>query len=362
VNLLEERIQRAILKNGPMPFDDFMLQALYTPELGYYAKNPKIGRGGDFYTSVSVGPLFGRLLARQFWQMWHLLGKPDPFWIAEQGAHDGQLARDILDWCENETPEFWPALRYAIIDGPSLKNARALSLSQLKREEPAGVFFSNELVDAFPVRVVTFRNDEWRERCVEVAHERFIWTDEPRAERDLKLSISERKIPDIEGYTTEINLRARDWMESVAQAMHRGYVLTIDYGFPSYEYYAPHRTGGTLTAYARHKRVDDVLAHVGEQDITAHVDFSALARAGQRGGLESIGFLDQQHFLMGIAQEELSGAPGPRAGVAGNTRAFQTLTHPQHLGAKFHALVQAKDAPPALDGLRFARVEAIWEL
>jgi SAM-dependent MidA family methyltransferase len=357
VNRLEDSIRDEIRRGGPMRFDRLMELALYAPDLGYYVKNPRIGRGGDFYTSVSVGPLFGRMLARQFWQMWQSLGKPDPFWIAEQGAHDGQLARDILDWCETETPDFWPALRYAIIDGPSVKNTMSLTLSQLGNEEPAGVFFSNELVDAFPVRVVAFHDGEWRERCVEVTNERFIWTDQPIEDRDLNLWIAEQKIPDIEGYTTEINLRARDWMESAARAMHRGYVLTIDYGFPSYEYYAPHRTAGTLTSYARHKRVDDVLANVGEQDITAHVDFSALAWAGRGAGLAHLGFLDQQHFLMGIAHDELSGAAGPRAGVAENTRAFQTLTHPQHLGAKFHALVQAKDAPSALDGLRFARAD-----
>ncbi len=355
MNKLEEFIRAEIKRKGPLRFDAFMRHALYHPEHGYYTKKPKIGREGDFYTSVSVGPLFGRLLARQFWQMWCLLDKPEPFWIAEQGAHDGQLARDILEWCQRETPIFRAALRYAIVDGPHVADSVARSLVQLERDKPTGVFFSNELVDAFPVRAIAFRQGEWHERFVDVARDTFIWIGRPIESHDLKLAVAERNIPEVEGYTTEISLRAPEWMENVGQAMHRGYVLTLDYGFPSHHYYAPERTSGTLTAYARHKRAEDVLAHVGEQDITTHVDFTSLARAGQRGGLTHLGFVDQQRFLTGIAHNELAGAEGPRAGVAANTAAFQTLTHPQHLGARFFALVQAKDAPAVIDGLRFAR-------
>ncbi len=355
MNPLEEHIRSRIKQFGPLRFDEFMKLALYHPQYGYYAKNPKIGRSGDFYTSVSVGPLFGRLLARQFLQMWELLGQPQPFWIVEQGAHDGQLARDILEWCAAEAPEFRGALRYAIIDGPSVPDTVARSLLQLERDKPEGVFFSNELVDAFPVRSVAYRRGDWYERFVIVGKEGFTWTEQPVETLDLKLAVAERRIPEAEGYTTEIALRARDWMEKVAQAMQRGYVLTIDYGFASRHYYAPHRTTGTLTAYARHKRVQNVLAHVGEQDITTHVDFTWLARAGRRGGLSDLGFVDQQRFLTGIAHDELAGAPGPRTGVAEETAAWHTLTHPQHLGTKFFALVQGKGATGGLDGLRFAR-------
>src|ERR1700723_2143844 len=146
MNALEDYIRSRIKQYGPMRFDEFMKLALYHPQWGYYTKRPKIGQEGDFYTSVSVGPLFGRLLARQFWQMWHLLDKPETFWIAEQGAHDGQLARDILDWCQTEAPEFRAAVRYAIVDGPHIADTVARSLVQLDREKLTGVFFSNELV------------------------------------------------------------------------------------------------------------------------------------------------------------------------------------------------------------------------
>jgi SAM-dependent MidA family methyltransferase len=356
---LEEHIRSRIKQYGPIRFDEFMKLALYHHQWGYYTKKPKIGREGDFYTSVSVGPLFGRLLARQFLQMWELLGQPDPFWIVEQGAHDGRLAQDILEWCASEAPEFRGVVRYAIVDGPHIPYTVARSLLQLERDQPEGVFFSNELVDAFPVRAVSLRKGEWMERLVTVGKDGFEWTERTIDSMDLKLAVAERRVPELEGYTTEIALRARDWMQKVAEVMYRGYVLTIDYGFLSHHYYAPHRSTGTLTAYARHKRVQNVLAQVGEQDITTHVDFTWLSRAGRRGGLTNLGFVDQQRFLTGIAHDELAGAPGPRVGVAENTQAWQTLTHPQHLGTKFFALVQAKNATAGLDGLRFARPDAL---
>src|ERR1700761_6636251 len=128
MNPLESIIRDEIRARGPMRFDRFMELALYDRKLGYYGGTGKIGREGDFYTSVSVGPLFGRLLARQFLQMWELLGQPDPFWIIEQGAHDGQLCRDILEWCATEAPEFRGVVRYAIVDGPHIPDTVARSL------------------------------------------------------------------------------------------------------------------------------------------------------------------------------------------------------------------------------------------
>jgi SAM-dependent MidA family methyltransferase len=175
---------------------------------------------------------------------------------------------------------------------------------------------------------------------------------------ELGRAIAGQNLPPIEGYTTEINLRARTWMRQVAQTLHRGYVLTIDYGYTAPEYYAPHRTAGTLTSYQRHQRGDHVLDAPGECDLTAHVDFTALAQAGEVGGLQTLALVDQQHFLTGIAHDELAGPAACRAGVDAHRRAFQTLTHPQHLGTRFFALVQSKGAPPELSGLRFARS---WE-
>ncbi len=183
---LEDLIRAEIAASGPMRFERFIEVALYHPGLGYYAKaeGPSpIGRGGDFYTSVSAGPLFGRLLARQFFQMWRRLESPRDFWIVEQGAHDGQLACDILEWCRAETPEFFETIRYAIVQASGAARIKQKcapepdflsritwfeDLGALEAARPAGVFFSNELVDAFPVRSVTRRSGEWLEQYVGV--------------------------------------------------------------------------------------------------------------------------------------------------------------------------------------------------
>jgi len=370
---LEEIIRAEIRAAGPMRFDRFMELALYHPGSGYYAKigGPSpIGPSRDFFTSVSVGPLFGGLLARQFFQMWRLLGKPEPFWIVEQGAHDGQLACDILEWCRAETPEFFAAIHYGIVQSSGAASihqkcapeAALISrmtwfenLDALAAEQPAGVFFSNELVDAFPVRAIIHRSGQWLEQHVAIKAEGLCWIDRPIEDPELARAIEALALPAIEGYSTEINLRARGWIAEVGAAMTRGYVLTIDYGYPAALYYAPHRTGGTLTAFVKHHSIDDVLAEPGMRDITAHVDFTALARAGEKAGLATLGFLDQQRFLMGVAHDELSGAGGPPVKIQENLGAWNTLTHPEHLGADFFALLQAKNAPSNLDGLRFAR-------
>ncbi len=376
---LEQIIRAEIQEGGPMRFDRFMELALYCPGLGYYTKisGPSpVGRSGDFYTSVSAGPLFGRLLARQFFQMWQALEKPAPFWIIEQGAHDGQLARDILEWCRAEVPEFLEVVRYGVVDtsgGGSIRQKCGLdpelapymtwfenfeSIAELK---PVGVFFSNELIDAFPVRAIIYKSGEWRESFVELHEKKGLdWTDKAIEDEELKREIAVRSIPAVEGYSTEINLRALDWMEGVGRIFLRGYVLTIDYGYPASVYYSDFRPGGTLTAYVKHHAIDDVLSEPGMRDLTAHVDFTALVRAGEKVGLTTLGFVDQQRFLMGIAHDELSGATERSAKIQENLRGWNTLTHPDHLGATFYALLQAKNAPDKLDCLRFARPGG-WE-
>jgi SAM-dependent MidA family methyltransferase len=372
VTALELMIRDEIRARGPMRFDRYMELALHHPAHGYYAAGRPIGREGDFFTSVSVGPLFGQLLARQARQMWRALDCPRPFWIIEQGTHDGQLALDILESCRSGPDDFLAAVRYGIIEPSS--SARKLQerrvtkaklgervcwmrdLREVRREKPIGIFLSNELVDAFPVHLIHRSADAWMERCVEVDDEGSLsWTDVSIQDEKLGEAIRGLPLPEIEGYVTEINLTARDWMQEVAKVFERGYVLTIDYGFPASLYYAPFRSGGTLTTYQDHRRDDDVLHSPGKRDITAHVDFTALVRAGESGGLTTLGLIDQQRFLMGVAQSELSGAEKYENGIPSQLRAWNTLTHPEHLGSRFQVLAQAKNAPGTLDGLRFAR-------
>lgn len=376
----ERIIREEMGQTGPMTWARFMELALYHPVHGYYAADrpaDPIGRRGDFFTSVSVGPLFGRLLGRQFLQMWEIMGRPDPFWVMEQGAHRGELVRDILRWCREAAADFFRAMRYGIIKSPGaaqelqkrVVQEEGLTaslqwfedLAALGRERPEGVFFSNELVDSFPVHAIVFHQGEWWERRVGLAQEMLAWEKGPIRNSNLQAAIAKLPLPSIEGYTTEISLQARAWMDQVARALHRGFVVTIDYGFPASIYYAPFRTAGTLTGYRRHRRSDHLLGFAGEQDLTAHVDFTALTRVGKEAGLGTGGVVDQQRFLTGIAYDELAGHPGPRVDVASAPRAWQTLTHPGHLGSRFQVLVQATSGLKAsgLDGLRFAREKGL---
>ena len=202
-------------------------------------------------------------------------------------------------------------------------------------EKPAGIFLSNELVDAWPVRQVEAHNGSWQERYVDVnAQGALDWTLLP-PDDELEVAIATLPLAPVEGYRTEIGLAAREWMREVGQFLRRGYTLTIDYGFSAAELYAPHRRAGTLTAYSKHAQAEDVLAAAGEQDITAHVDFTALARVGQKAGWTTLGLVDQQRLLTGILELD-SGMVGPS-----DVRAFQTLTHPEYLGARLKALIHA---------------------
>ncbi len=362
-------IRSEIRGMGSISFERFMELALYHPEHGYYRRpTQRIGRAGDFMTSVSTGPLFGRLLARQFLDCWERMDRPARFSIVEQGAENDTLANDILDWCQKRAPEFFLAIHYTIIGTPGAQNESfsvaeqfqgkikwAGSLAETAVE--AGVFFSNELVDAMPVHRVIFRQGCWCEWHVSLDEkERLVWTEKDIADKSLRRATAD--LPQVEGYTTEINLRARSWMKELGRHWPRGYVFTFDYGFTTRDYYALQRSAGTLTAYRRHGSSGEVLSHPGEQDLTAHVDFSALARAGEESGLAVLGFIDQQHFLTGVAHDELAGTAKAPTGIQENLRAWQTLTHPQYLGARFRVLVQGRQVPGGLIGLRYAREDS----
>ena len=364
---LPEWIRSEIATGGPMPFRRFMELALYHPELGYYASgHARIGRGGDFFTNVSVGPLFGRLLARQVAEMWRVLGAPADFAIIEQGAHAGDLAADVLGGLRAMAPECHEAVRYRIVEPFAKLEARqrerlgALAgkvqwsgtLEEIRVE--AGVHLSNELSDAFPVHLVKWTGGEWRERVVLDQDGRFVFADGPAPSGDLREACARIPGPLPEGYTTEVNLAAAAWIRKVAAVMERGFVLAVDYGLPRHEYYAPTRTTGTLSAYANHRREPAPLARPGEIDLTAHVEFDSLIEAATATGLRLEGFTDQHHFMVGIGADHFAdGANAPER------RAFQTLMHPQFMGTSFKAVAFSKgiEGAMSLDGFRFARVQ-----
>ena len=331
-----------------------MEQALYHPLHGYYSSDrAATGRRGDYFTNVSVGPLFGQLLAAQFAEVWERLGRSasrtdssrgeiDNFIIVEQGAHHGEFARDVLDSIQRNRPEFFEALRYQIIEPFSiLRDRQSQTLAEFRDKvdwsnsiEPfTGVHFSNELVDAMPVHLLVFTKEGWREKFVGLEKEAFVFVEQPIVDPTLQ-ELPARPV----GCEIEINVAALDWIDDLAAKLVRGYVLTIDYGFSRDEFYAPHRTAGTLQVRAQHRRLASPFDEIGHADITAHVDWTSLVERAEARGLRACGFTDQHHFLTGIISE----LPAP-PGDSKAKRALQTLLHPEMLGRAFQVLALAKD-------------------
>ena len=347
-----------------MSFHDFMAAALYNPEHGYYASGrAQIGRRGDFFTNVSVGSLFGRLLARQFAETWERLGSPARWTILEEGAHCGQFAADALEGLREFAPACFEATCYVIVEPlPSLRAAQICALYDLEVQwceslaelEPfTGVHFSNELLDSFPVHLVARTHDGWVERHVTVRGESFVFTDGPLTDPRLAKHLASIDAPT--GFVTEVNLRALDWLSALAEKIEHGYVLLIDYGYSREEYFE--RFAGTLSAYAGHQREPDPLARPGEIDLTAHVEFTSLIEHAMSAGLRLHGFTDQQRFMVGASRLHFRGT----VAAPNELRAFKTLMHPDFLGAAFKVLCLERGsmASARLSGFQSSR-ESHW--
>jgi len=367
--LLAEFIREAIRRRGPVTFAWFMEQALYHPELGYYSSGRcAIGRGGDYFTNVSVGPLFGRLLAAQFAEMWEALGRPDDFVIVEQGAHQGEFARDVLAAVRERAPDFFSTLRYWIIEPfPILRERQRETLRDFGgkltwRESIAdlepfcGVHFSNELLDAMPVHLLSRARAGWQERYVAESGDEFSFVAAPIIDPELCRHLETIPRQSGEPYETEANLAALRWMEQLAPKLARGYVLAVDYGYSRDEYYAPERSSGTLQCYSNHRILPSPLTDIGQADITAHVDWTSLAERAETRGLSVAGFTDQHHFATGVVTALMPEQFGADA-HASDRRALQTLLHPEILGTTFQFLGLTKNVPPdiQLSGFKFAR-------
>lgn len=343
-----------------------MTDALYHPELGYYAREPRqVGRGGDFFTSVSVGPLFGMLLARRFFNEWMSLGKPECWRIVECGAHDGTLATDILGELGRLSPEAICGLEYAIPEPlPRLRRAQQETLAAWPenfRSVPStnelqplpGIVFGNELLDALPFHLVERGLDGWQTCCVGDGGSGFIWEVSPDPPSPALREALE-KIGDHFplGYHAEIRTNVRDFLAPLTRCLTRGLLIWPDYGFARPELYHPDRTRGTLRTFSKHRAAEDPLATPGEIDITAHVDFTAVAEAALVLGAVPTVFRSQGAWLTEIGRDWLLSQEGsPDAALL---RQFQTLTHPAHLGASFHVLELTWNQPgriPAPDVL-----------
>lgn len=351
--------------------------ALYCPDCGYYEKeNDTLGQRGDFYTSVSVGRLFGELLAFQFAAWLDALGEclveppVSPRQLVEAGAHHGQLARDVLTWLRNQRPALCEQLEYWILEPSAARRAKqaetlrefagtihwAGSFSELavgrhQDAQPAtgvrGIIYANELLDAFPVHRLGWdaNRSEWFEWGVTWRAGRFVWvrlSALPPASGLSPFAAPELLAVLPDGFTTESCPAATAWWREAAELLQQGKLLTFDYGLNADEFLVAHRASGTLRAYHHHRYADDVLAHPGEQDLTAHVNFTALQASGETAGLMTEVAQMQAQFLTGIAQRAWETGSGFDAWTPERTRQFQTLTHPEHLGRAFRVLVQAR--------------------
>ena len=358
---LEARIAAEIESRGPLGFDRFMALALYDPSGGYYGSGEnRIGKSGDYYTNVSVGPIYGEILAGQIVEMWEALGRPDGFSVIEQGANDGRLARDILDALE-KTPLDGTAPRI-VEPNPALRRVQAETLRGRKAEwyssidelpVAEGVHFSNELFDAFPVRVVRSDGAAWNELLVGFEGGKFCWKEFPLSGEPGALASALPRRP--AGFTAEICDGFGPFFASLSRKISRGFVLAVDYGMTSEELMSEHRRGGTFRCFKGHRADSDPLDEPGAKDITAHVDFTRLAIEAARAGWTLEKFADQHHFLVGAATRlllELNGSPNP-----GKLRPLMTLLHPESMGRQFRAILFSKGVAPglALSGFRHAR-------
>lgn len=315
VQSLETLLRAEMAANGGcLSFRRCMELALYHPDFGYYMTGKaRIGRGGDFVTAPELTSMFGELLTLQCIEVWEQLGTPARFTVVEMGGGTGRLALDILTTARR-FPGFMAALSYVLVEtSPDFRSRQERLLGEggfgaekitwrqiLPERVEDGVIFGNEFLDALPVHWVEMTPEGLQEVAVQPSgagfETRLIAPQSP-LEADY---FSQVAIELPVGMQSEVGLEAEAWMAKAGGILDRGVLLLIDYGYTVREYYAPWRMSGTLVGHRGHERVDDPLQFFGEMDLTAHVDFSAMARGGRRGGLEVLGFTTQAWFLMGL--------------------------------------------------------------
>jgi SAM-dependent MidA family methyltransferase len=386
VNELRRKIEAEILERGPIPFSRYMEMCLYDPQLGYYSRNAaQFGKAGDFYTSSDVHAVFGRLLARQFEEMWRILGSPERIVIRELGPGRGLFAQDVLDWSEKKFPDFFRVLRYELVEQSAALRARLeetlkrhiesgkavsetsgaearYSRRQVGATEVASIqrfhaiVFANEFFDAMPVEIVS---DEASLR-IDTRNGRFVETWVPSSAEELEF-LDRYSIHPEPGERVEVSRQSLMQMSKDA-TIECGFVVVIDYGYTREEQLAG-RHRGTVKAIRQHSVSANPYEAPGEQDITADVNFTALAAVAQQRGLCAQKLLTQSQFLMGIGEAnqfadafEECRLPQERAKVA---LQLKHLVTPAGVGESFHVLVASKgvDAEKVsrLSGLGFGR-------
>jgi SAM-dependent MidA family methyltransferase len=351
--ILRDRI--AASSSRSLTWADVMAVALYHPDCGYYGRGPRsIGRSGDFFTAVSVGSLYGRLLAGLAEKTWRALGGPRDFTIIEQGAHDGQLMEDVACGLEALSSPLAATARFSIVESnDKYRMAQAARLTPILGDrvtwvadlaalcaEPRHAFFmTNELLDAFPVHRVRWTGTEWVEKVVALSGdgESFVWRDAPLTSPCVKNETDRLPRDLAPDYTTEIHPAALDWVRQIGSTSFQGAVLVSDYGLDHAQYYSAERTDGTLRRYWNHKTDGNVLQNLGECDLTVHVNFTRLIEEAESSGFTKLACSDQGSLLTKLAAPWLRSLDGtaPSRDTAALLRQFQTLTHPGHMGLKF---------------------------
>ncbi|MGA3317646.1 MAG: SAM-dependent methyltransferase [Candidatus Korobacteraceae bacterium] len=374
---LRQRIADEIRRDGPMPFSRYMQMCLYEPELGYYSHSrEQFGRAGDFYTSSDVHAVFGRLLARQFEEMWRALDSPQRIDVIELGPGRGLFARDVLDWSAKHFPEFSGALRYALVEQSAHLRARLQErLAEHVAVERARVFdsleaaastageniivFGNEFFDALPVEVVDYRGG----LRIGLENGKFVETFVPPAKAEVEF-LDRYGVHPEEGERVEATLVSLEWMERIAEAFRRkrGFLVAIDYGYTREEQLAG-RHRDTIMSYRQHTASTSPYEAPGEQDITAHVNFTAIRARGLQRGLDPVALLTQSQFLIGIGEETRFAdafqdckLPQERAKVA---LQLKHLISPTGMGETFQVLLMSagvtKEEAAGLSGLKLGQ-------
>jgi len=396
---LRQIIEREICERGPMPFSRYMELCLYHPELGYYSRNAEqFGKAGDFYTSSDVHAVFARLLARQFEQIWRLLQSPPRIEILELGPGRGLFAQDVLDWTEKKFPEFFRALHYSLSErSPALRGKLKLTLARFLESGRASMLLKKERENEFAPRILGKASDASTDGLVEralspdvpliiFANEFFdaLPVEVVSAQGKLQVAIQEGRLveswaqPSAEeveyldrysvhpesGERIEIPLQASHYMGGLGASMQTGLIIAIDYGYTRQEQLAG-RHRGTIMAYRQHSASPNPYQAPGDQDLTAHVNFSALAAAAEAGGLQVQPLLTQSQFLMGIGENDQFAdafegcrSPQERAKVA---LQLKHLVTPAGMGENFQVMVASTGVSQAqldkLSGLTFGKRE-----
>jgi SAM-dependent MidA family methyltransferase len=389
VNELRRKIEHEIHERGPITFSRYMELCLYDPEFGYYSRNAgQFGKAGDFYTSSDVHAVFGRLLARQFEEMWRALGSPEQIVVRELGPGRGLFAQDVMDWSEKKLPEFFRALRYELVErSEGLRERIAQTLSRrfeagkaalvrpdenphFSRTERARngapkeghiqdvptILFANEFFDAIPVDVISPRGS----LRVDSRDGRFVETWVSASAEELEF-LDRYSVHPEEGERIEVSRRSQKETASACE-FETGFVVVIDYGYTRDEQLAG-RHRGTVKAIRQHSVSANAYEAPGEQDITADVNFTALSAIAEQRGFEVQKLLTQSQFLMGIGEAnqfadafEECRLPQERVKVA---LQLKHLVTPAGMGESFHVLIASKgveaEKASALAGLSFGR-------